>query len=92
MNATRALEKAAIAAHAKGQRWEQFWREHAEAIRQCEPYNHDKYRALVNRLLSLLVSGDSVQRTVATGMLWGNTPWDTDDCMTTGSSGVAGRG
>jgi ferric iron reductase protein FhuF len=91
MNTTRQLEKAAIAAHARGERWEAFWQAHAEQVRQCEPYSHGRYRALVNRLLSLVVSGDSVQRIVNTGMLWGNTPWDTDDCMTTCSSG-AGAG
>lgn len=86
--AERTLERAAIAAHARGDRWEAFWRAHAEQVRQAEPYRHAAYRKLVNRLLSLVVSGDGVQRTVATGMLWGE-DWDEDDFSATISSTTA---
>ena len=38
MNA-RHLKRRALDAHHRGDRWDTFWREHAEAIRQAEPYH-----------------------------------------------------
>jgi hypothetical protein len=77
--ATRTLEKAAVAAHARGDRWEAFWKQHAEEVRQAEPYRHAAYRKLVNRLLSLVVSGDSGPKPFGPAMLWADTePWDDD--------------
>lgn len=74
------LEHAAIDAHARGERWEAFWKAHCEQVRQAEPYRHAAYRKLVNRLLSLLVSGDSGPKPFGPAMLWADTePWADDD-------------
>ena len=81
MNATRELERAALAAHARGDRWEAFWKQHAEEVRQAEPYRHAAYRKLVNRLLSLVVSGDGGPKPFGPTTLWGSEPWEHDDAM-----------
>ena len=57
--AERMLELLAIDCHRVGSTWDSFWREHGERIRQAEPYDRGRYRRLVNRLLSLVVSGDT---------------------------------
>jgi hypothetical protein len=53
------LELLAIDCHRMGSTWDLFWREHGERVRQAEPYDRGRYRRLVNRLLSLVVSGDT---------------------------------
>ena len=79
MNGRRKLERTALIAHARGDRWEAFWRDHAEEVRQAEPYRHAAYRKLVNRLLSLVCSGDSGPRRASDEMLWGQADWEMDD-------------
>jgi hypothetical protein len=79
--AEQALERHAIAAHARGERWATFWQAHGEQVRQCEPYNRQRYHRLVRRLLALLTSGDTDgQQPVAVGLLWGE-QWDEDDAQ-----------
>ena len=63
MNAVRTLERAALACHRVGSTWDSFWREHGERVKQAEPYDRGRYRRLVNRLLSLVVSGDTAGQT-----------------------------
>jgi hypothetical protein len=58
MNAIRTLERAALAAHRRGTGWATFWQEHAQAIRQAEPWDRGRFRTLVNRLMHLVASGD----------------------------------
>jgi hypothetical protein len=79
------LKRAATDAHRRGQRWTQFWDEHANLIRQAVPYDRQRRRRLVNRLLSLVVSGNTAgQRPVPVGMLWGSAePWEQDDAEVT---------
>jgi len=59
MNANRMLELLALDCHRVGSTWAEFWQEHGERVRQTEPYDRGRYRRLVNRLLSLVVSGDT---------------------------------
>ena len=58
MNQSRQLEHAALAAHAAGTAWGDYWQEHQDAIREVQPHDRLAYRRLVRRLLALLVSGD----------------------------------
>jgi hypothetical protein len=88
MNAIRILENAAIRAHARGDRWADFWERHAEAVRQAEPVNAGRYRRLVNRLLSLVASGDT-NGMVAVGD--DDMPWEIDDAHKPADVGTAAR-
>ena len=74
------LEHLAIDAHARGAGWTAWWPTVAEQVRQAEPYDRGRYRRLVVRLLSLLVSGD-VNGMMAIGdddVM----PWVIDDVVT----------
>ncbi|MCE5267220.1 MAG: hypothetical protein LLG00_04985 [Planctomycetaceae bacterium] len=55
----RALQRAAIAAHRAGIGWNDFWQRRGEQVRKAEPYDVKRYHRLVNRLLSLVASGDT---------------------------------
>ena len=77
MNIVKHLERAALVAHARGEQWATYWTAHADAIRAVEPYDRGRYRRLVNRLLSLVVSGDTAGQTAV-----GDddaVPWELDD-------------
>lgn len=69
MNGIQTLERAASAAFDAGIGWNDFWDKHAAAIKAVYPYNRERFRRLVNRLLSLVASGDT------DGMM----PLDVDD-------------
>ncbi|MGD0654659.1 MAG: hypothetical protein ABSA16_09965 [Thermoguttaceae bacterium] len=58
MNQIKELERLAIGAHRDGELWAAFWQVHAAEIRKAEPYSRQRFKQLVNRLLSLVVSGD----------------------------------
>ncbi len=73
MNATQTLERAAIDSHRQGKSWAQFWQQHADDIRIAEPHNIVKFRRLVGRLLSIVVSGDDANTEPI------DSPWGTDD-------------
>jgi hypothetical protein len=55
----RTLERNAIQAHHRDESWSMFWANHGDAIRRAEPWNRSRFNALMRRLLSLVVSGDS---------------------------------
>ncbi len=71
----RALERAALDAHRRGDTWATFWASHAEQVRAVEPYDRDAYRRLVSRLLALVVSGDLDGQEPAGDAM----PWTVDD-------------
>ncbi len=75
MNIVKHLERAALAAHARAEQWATFWAAHADAIRAVEPYDYGRYRRLVNRLLSLVVSGDTAGQTAVDD---DTMPWELD--------------
>jgi len=65
------------ARNATGTTWCDYWAAHADAVRAAEPYDRGRYRRLVNRLLSLVVSGDTAGQTAL-----GDDdamPWELDD-------------
>ena len=72
----KTLERAALDAHARGQRWNDFWREHRDAICCCHPADKQRYHKLVCRLLGLLISGDTANVEPL------DAPWEADDCLT----------
>jgi hypothetical protein len=73
MNAKQ-LERSAREAHRLNIYWPQFWQMRGEAIRAAEPFDRQRFRRLVSRLLALVVSGDD------DGMEpLGDTPWEIDD-------------
>ena len=53
------LERAALAAFRRGIGWAGFWEQHADEVRAAKPYSRERFRRLVNRLLSLVTSGDT---------------------------------
>ena len=55
----KALERAAILAHARSVRWSEFWPTVAADVAQAEPWDQVAYHRLVGRLLALVVAGDS---------------------------------
>jgi len=57
MNQIKALERAALDAFRNGQGWNEFWEQHGNTIRQCEPYNRQRFKRLYDRLLSIEASG-----------------------------------
>jgi hypothetical protein len=58
MNQIRALERQALDAHRRGESWTAFWQQHAEHIRNAEPWSRERFRRLYSRLMALVVSGD----------------------------------
>jgi hypothetical protein len=76
MNQIQKLEKLAVDAFRDGQGWAQFWEEHAADVRNAEPWSRERFRRLVDRLLSLVTSGDSAgQYPIDDGMA----QWEVDD-------------
>ena len=73
----KTLENAAVRAHARGVRWNDFWESHADAIKAAVPYDRGKFQRLVNRLLCLLLSGDSDGMTAVGDD--DRMPWEVDD-------------
>jgi hypothetical protein len=59
INGMKQLEALAVDAHHRGETWAAFWQQHAERVRNAEPFSREQYRRLVNRLLHLVTSGDS---------------------------------
>jgi hypothetical protein len=57
MNQIQRLERAAVRAHRRGVRWNQFWESHADAIKTAVP--RDRLQGLFKRLLCLLLSGNT---------------------------------
>ena len=55
----QALERAALAAHARGDSWGQFWHRHGDDVRKAEPWKLDQFHRLRNHLLHCLVSGST---------------------------------
>ena len=84
MNGIKALERAALDFHRRGVGWTDFWQQHAEQVRECEPFNRARLRRLVNRLLALVASGDTAGM-VAVGDDDAE-PWLTDDTSTPSDS------
>ena len=76
MNQIANLERSAPAAHRRGERWKTFWQAHAQAIRQAEPWNRQRFRRLVDRLLALVTSGDTAGMTAVGD---DDLPWERDD-------------
>ena len=71
------LERAALQAHRRGELWRDFHRQHSVEINRAEPCDHHAYHRLVNRLLSLVVSGDTDgQQPLGDDDAM---PWDRDD-------------
>jgi len=80
MTTIRHLERAALAAHRAGQRWNDFWAEHGAAVCRTEPQSRQRFGRLVRRLLALVTTGRDEQRRLPTGLLWGEAaPWLDDD-------------
>ena len=52
------LEAAALAAHAAGTTWPEFWPSVASAVAAAEPWDNAAYRRLVARLGHLVTCGD----------------------------------
>lgn len=73
---TERLECHAVDAHRLNWTWDRFWQAHGDATRGAEPWNRQRYRRLVNRLLSLVVSGDTGGMEPAGN---GLEPWEADD-------------
>jgi hypothetical protein len=59
MNAAKRLERAAMRAHTRGACWAEFWEAYGHQVKAAEPYHAGRYHRLVNRLLSLVASGDT---------------------------------
>ena len=75
MNDRTRLEQAAIDAHDRGDTWAEWWEQHRHAVGRIEPYDNRAYRRLVNRLLMLVVSGDTDGQHPAGDP----EPWQADD-------------
>lgn len=53
------LERAAKDAHKRGEGWSTFWTANGDAVRQLEPIDRNRFHRLRQRLLSLLVAGNT---------------------------------
>ena len=73
MSAHEQLERTALTAHARGDTWATFWRQHGDAVAHAEPYHRGRYRRLVAKLLHLVVSGNP------SGMEPAGEPWLLDE-------------
>ncbi len=65
MREVKRLEQAAIAAHATGTSWVEFWPSVATDVAQAEPHDARRYHRLVRRLVGLVASGDTDGQTAA---------------------------
>jgi hypothetical protein len=68
MNAIRKLERAALLAHHRGEKWNAFWAKHEEQIKTAVP--RDRFSGFYKRLFCLLLCGD----------LDGREPIGSDEC------------
>jgi hypothetical protein len=71
----RDLERAALDAHRRGLTWGQYWPTVAQHAGQLEPHSTRKYRRLVDRLVGLVVAGDTDGAQPAGDP----EPWERDD-------------
>ncbi len=71
----RDLERKALAAHERGERWQVFWARVAHEVRRLAPYDRQRFRNIYNRLLHLLMTGDDAGREPPGN---GLPPWDLD--------------
>ncbi|MGA2257134.1 MAG: hypothetical protein ABSG53_20975 [Thermoguttaceae bacterium] len=55
---TKQVERQAVAAHATGMMWPEFWDTHRHEIALAEPYDRAAYHGLVTRLSYLVTCGD----------------------------------
>jgi hypothetical protein len=69
----KALERHALDAHRLNWTRDRFWQMHGDAVRQAEPYHRGRYHRLINRLMALVVSGDT------DGMEPAGEPWLLDE-------------
>ena len=73
------LESSAVAAHARGERWGDFWSQHGAEVCRAEPHDRRRFARLVRRLCILVAAGDldGAEPVPAT---WGQPePWEIDD-------------
>jgi hypothetical protein len=72
-----AIKAQALEAHHRGETWAAFWQQHADTIRKAEPWNRQRFKRLVDRLLHLLTTGEpSGQEPPAIAE-----PWERDDAQ-----------
>ncbi|MCX7429058.1 MAG: hypothetical protein NTW96_25955 [Planctomycetia bacterium] len=77
MSDKKRLEKAAITAYAAGRTWGEFFAEHGQAVAKAAPYDRRAYHQLVDRLLALVVRGDTIgHRPIDPDE---EPPWERDD-------------
>lgn len=57
----RIIEAKAMDAYGDGMTWAAFWERHAEQIRDAQPWNWQRLRRLVDRLLHLLTNHPVIQ-------------------------------
>jgi hypothetical protein len=55
----RTLEAAALAAHYRRMTWAEFWQQHGADVAAAEPHDRQRYHRLRQRLLALVVAGDT---------------------------------
>ena len=72
------LERAALDAHGKNRTWDTFWARHGADVRQAEPWDRQRFRRLVSRLLHLLTTGDPAGQ-FGVGDPDAPNPWEEDD-------------
>jgi hypothetical protein len=80
MSATvKQLERRAVAVHKAGTTWGTFWRQYGPHVIALEPHDRRRFHRLRQRLLGLLVSGDTDgQEPVGDG--WPRPcPWELDN-------------
>jgi hypothetical protein len=82
------LESAALEAHQQGLCWCEFWQQHGHAVKAAEPFSRDKLRRLCDRLLKLLLSGDTDGHEPVGS---DPEPWLTDDAEQSKPSDTATR-
>jgi hypothetical protein len=81
------LERAAIDAHERDLSWADFWGANGAAVRAAEPWDRERFRRLVNRLLHLVASGDGSGAEPAGDA----EPWEPDDAPAPDDSTTAAR-
>jgi hypothetical protein len=73
------LERLALSAHRRGQSWSEFWRDHAAAVRQAEPWDNRARHRLIRRLSYLVTCGDTAGMMPLTNGWSEPAPWELDD-------------
>lgn len=78
------LERTALESHRRGERWSQFWPLVSDDLRALIPWDRRAYGRAVERLLCVLVSGDT------SGLEPPNSsPWEWDDCPPSTAPAIA---